>query len=248
MQARRLPARQGIVWVVAGYRLFRANPPLLTLLAFLYLMAFTVMLLLPAGIGGVLFPVLQPMLVLAIANGCRGIAATGRGGPPPDLLAGIRTRRRELLKLGALQLAGSLLVMLLMFAFGIKPDTEKPDQLLSVLALAAALSSPLLLAFWFAPLLTGWDGVSPLKSVFFSLVACLRNWRAFVVYAFALAAITLLAATLAVFAIQISENFGQIVAKVVEVLMIIFLLPIFLAGSYISYRDIFTTALASTND
>ena len=51
MQARRLLARQGIVWVVAGYRLFRANPPLLTMLTFLYLMVFTVMLVLPAGIG-----------------------------------------------------------------------------------------------------------------------------------------------------------------------------------------------------
>ena len=49
MQARRLPARQGIVWVVAGYRLFRANPPLLTMLSFLYLMVFTVMLVLPGS-------------------------------------------------------------------------------------------------------------------------------------------------------------------------------------------------------
>ena len=248
MQARRLPARQGIVWVVAGYRLFRANPPLLTLLSFLYLMAFTVMLVLPAGLGGVLFPVLQPLLILVIANGCRGIATTGRRGPPPDLLAGIRTRRRELIKLGSLQLVGSLLVMLAMFALGIKPDPEKPDELLPALALAVALSSPLLLAFWFAPLLTGWHEVPPLKSVFFSFVAAVRNLRAFVVYALTFAAITLVAATLAVFAVQVSDSFGQIVAKMIEILMVIFLLPIFLAGSYISYRDIFGTATPPAND
>ena len=65
MQARRLPARQGMVWVIAGYRLFRANMPLLSVLAFGYLMAFTVMLVLPGGIGGVLFPLLQPRLDVA---------------------------------------------------------------------------------------------------------------------------------------------------------------------------------------
>ncbi|MFY9329343.1 MAG: BPSS1780 family membrane protein [Georgfuchsia sp.] len=242
-----MPARQGIVWVIAGYRLFRANPPLLTMLTFFYLMAFTLMLVLPAGIGGVLFPILQPLLALAIANGCRAIAATGRVGPPPDLLAGIRTRIKDMVKLGSLQLAGSVLVMLAMLALGIESDPEKPDELLQAMALAVALSSPLLLAFWFAPLLTGWHEVPPLKSVFFSFVACLRNWRAFVVYGFALAVITLLAATLAVFAVQISEGFGQIVAKVVEVLMVIVGLPIFLAGGYISYRDIFTETQI-TND
>lgn len=245
MQARRLPARQGVVWVVAGYRLFRANPPLLTILTFLYLMVFTVMLVLPAGLGGMLFPVLQPMLALAIANGCRGIATTGRRGPPPDLMAGIRTRTGQLVKLGSLQLAGSLLVMLLVLVLGIRPDAEKPDELLQALALAAALSSPLMLAFWFAPLLTGWHDVPPLKSAFFSFVAGLRNWRAFLVYGLTLAAITLLPAAFAVFAMQVSEGFGQIAVKVVEIVMIILVLPIFFAGSYVSYRDIFA---ATTTD
>ena len=74
MQARRLPARQGVAWVVAAFQLFRANPPLLTILSFLYLMIAMLMLLLPGGVGGVLFPVVQPALVLIIANGCRSIA------------------------------------------------------------------------------------------------------------------------------------------------------------------------------
>ena len=244
MQARRLLARQGIVWVVAGYRLFRANPPLLTMLTFLYLMVFTVMLVLPAGIGGVLFPVLQPLLVFAIANGCRGIATAGRLVPLPYVLTGIRTRGRELVKLGSLQLIGSLLVMLILLVFDVKPDPEKPDDLLQAMALAVALSSPLLLAFWFAPLLTGWHDVPPVKSVFFSFVACLRNWRAFAVYGLTLAAASFLSALLAVFAMQSFGGVGQIVAKAIEILMVIVMLPIFLAGTYVSYRDIFAMPAA----
>lgn len=247
MQARRLPARQGLVWVVAGYRLFRSNPPLLSMLAFFYLMAFTVMLVLPGGVGGLLFPILQPLLALAIANGCHNIATTGRRGPLPDLLVGIRTRSRVLVKLGLLQLGGSLLVMLVLLVFGVKPDPDKPDELLQTMALAVTLSLPLLLAFWFAPLLTGWHDLPPLKSVFFSFVACMRNWRAFVVYGLTFAAITLLLTLLTVFAIQVFGDAGQFVAKAVEILLLILALPIFLTGAYVSYRDIFT-GTQTTND
>jgi hypothetical protein len=35
------------------------------------------------------------------------------------------------------------------------------------------------MAYWYAPVLAGWHGLSPAKALFFSFVACLRNWRAF---------------------------------------------------------------------
>jgi hypothetical protein len=36
--------------------------------------------------------------------------------------------------------------------------------------------------FWHAPALVHWHGLPPLKSLFFSLVACLRNFAAFAVF------------------------------------------------------------------
>jgi hypothetical protein len=36
--------------------------------------------------------------------------------------------------------------------------------------------------FWHAPALVHWHGVPPVKSLFFSLVACLRNFGAFTVF------------------------------------------------------------------
>ena len=41
---------------------------------------------------------------------------------------------------------------------------------------------PLSALFWHAPALVHWHGVPAIKSLFFSAVACLRNWRAFLVY------------------------------------------------------------------
>jgi hypothetical protein len=45
------------------------------------------------------------------------------------------------------------------------------------------LHTPLFLMFWHAPALVHWHGVTPAKSLFFSMVACLKNFGAYAVYA-----------------------------------------------------------------
>ena len=47
---------------------------------------------------------------------------------------------------------------------------------------AMALYLPLSLLFWHAPALVHWHGVSPIKSLFFSLMACYKNLGALTVY------------------------------------------------------------------
>ena len=239
MQAHRLPARQGVAWIIIGFRLFRANMPLLSILTFVFLMTFTLMLKLSI-IGAILFTVAQPAINLAIANVCRAVSTKGRQINAQDLQAGLRTRRTDLLKLGGLQLMGSILLMLIMAALDIKPDPAQPEQLPRIFAVVALLSSPMLLAFWFAPILCGWHDLPPLKALFFSLVAGLRNWRAFVIYALSVAAIIVVPSLLATFATQVSATFGQIVATAVEIVIVIVMLPVVLTGAYVSYRDIFT--------
>ena len=239
MQARRLPARQGLAWFIAGFRLFRANPPLLTSITFGYLLTVLLMLAIPFSIGGLLLPLVQPMLTLLLANGCRAVAIKGPRTTWADLPVGIREHRAALLRLGGLQLAGSMVVLLLSLALGLSPDPAKPDSALTAMLGILALSSPLLLAFWFAPLLTGWDSVAPVKSVFFSMVSTLRNWRAFAVYGVVLLGSLLAPALLVVVGYQVSASFGQILAGIVEFVVLIVVMPIITAGVYISYHDIF---------
>lgn len=61
---------------------------------------------------------------------------------------------------------------------------QAPDFQLAVL-LSMALYLPLSLLFWHAPALVHWHGVQPVKSLFFSLVACLRNFWAFTLFGLA---------------------------------------------------------------
>jgi hypothetical protein len=51
--------------------------------------------------------------------------------------------------------------------------------------------SPLVVLFWHAPALVHWHGVSPVKSLFFSAVACMRNAGAMLMYGFAWVALFL---------------------------------------------------------
>jgi hypothetical protein len=46
--------------------------------------------------------------------------------------------------------------------------------------------------FWHAPALVFWHGLAPVKSLFFSLVACYRNFWAFTVFGLAWMAIMVL--------------------------------------------------------
>ena len=43
MDARRLPARHGVLWLLAGFALFRRQPPLMTALTFGYLLTVVVL-------------------------------------------------------------------------------------------------------------------------------------------------------------------------------------------------------------
>ena len=238
MQAVRLPARYGLQWFLDGLRLFRTNPPLLSALTFLYFAVILLLLQLPV-IGQVLVPVLLPLLALVLANGCRAIA---RGGPKhlQELAAGCVEARPMLFKLGLMQLAGSLVVMSVAAALGLEFDPLKPEQSIPALLGLLALSLPLLFAFWFSPLLAGWHGTPAGKAVFFSLVGCLRNWRAMIAFVLTVLVLCILLPGLLVgAAAAISASFAQLVGTVIQVLMFVVALPAVNASGYLAYRDIF---------
>jgi len=238
MQARRLPARHGLFWLVAGARLYRSSTATLTSLTLAYLLVLLVSASLPL-IGAPLASLLRPFLVVMVANGCRVIAR--RSGPPPtpaELTAGLVAQRPQLLRLGGLYLVASLLALMAWLLLGGgagKEDMAASMAKLSLLALAVEMP------FWFAPLLTAWGQVPATKSLFFSLVSVVRNWRAFLVYAMAVA---LVSSIVGGFLVGLSSALPvPALATVLAVLAGLFLsfvlTPILMASIYLSYRDVF---------
>ena len=246
MQAQRLPAARGAFWLAAGFALYRRNPLLLGMLTLGYLMTVVAFGLLQP-IGQFLMPLALPALTVLVANGFRALdLAPSRTLPRGVLTSGLAEHRGALLRLGGLHLAGTMVVLAadLMLEGGhwssLMLDTsDETVQMMHMLRLMA-LASPLLLAFWFAPLLTAWAGVTAAKSMFFSFIAAWRNWRAFLAYGMAVLLIgVVLPGLLMIGAGLISQVLAEVVSVALRTVLLMVFAPVLMASVYLSYRDVF---------
>lgn len=188
-----VPPRTGLAWVRAGVRTFLRQPLALSGLFFMYTALVLVVSQLPLVgplIGGLLVPAATLGLMAASAE-----AESGRFPMPGVLFSAFRAGKqqmRAMLVLGVMYAAGSLLATglasLLAGAPTAPPVAPTPPADGAVnppdgaTLLALLLHMPLFMLFWHAPALVHWHGISPVKSLFFSAVAVLRNFGAHLVY------------------------------------------------------------------
>lgn len=251
MRARIVAAARGARWLVEGWRLFRAAPLGWLAMVFAYWLIMTLVSLVPyAGMAA------ASVLVPAFSVGFMAAArAVERGGSLELALLfdGLRHAPRAQLVLGLAYL-GALAAMLALSAAadggalarwmvtGERPDEAVlgSGELLAALLTAAAAYAPVMLLFWFAPPLVAWHSVGPAKALFFSLFACLMNWRAFLVYGALTAAVTLAAPFLAL-ALLLVVSGGTLRTPLMSLVfpLVVLLLPTLFASFYVSYRDVF---------
>ncbi|QDF98987.1 hypothetical protein CJ010_21840 [Azoarcus sp. DD4] len=248
MQAKQLPTQRGWAWLVEGLQLWRRSPALLSFLAFGYLLALIVVSLFPF-IGQPVASLLMPVLSLGVLNGCRAVDE-GRKVGPDILFSGFKGNVQSLVTIGGIYLVASLLVLvltsladggtLLKAMTGGNIDSEaaaSPAFTLSLL-IALGLSTPVMMAYWFAPLLAGWWKLTAPKAMFFSFHACLRNWRPFLAYALAL---MLFGAVLPGIIVGTLGLISPTLATLVSVPLPLILIPIVFASFYCNARDVFGT-------
>jgi len=254
MQALTLPAAQGWRWLTDGFRIFRRNHLMLTFLVVSYWVLMALVNVIPV-IGTIATTLCIPAFSVSLMNACRSIE---RGTPlgPQLLFSGFASNLRSLLTLGAIYLAavvailglsaladdGALMAMMLA---GQKPDAEtvSSGSLLLATEIALVLLCPLIMAYWYAPVLAGWHGLSPAKALFFSFVACLRNWRPFLVYSLAIGVVaTLVPGIVLGILAALLPNGASLVLVLMMVLLILVLAPTLFASFYVSYRDVFVSA------
>ncbi len=196
MKLQLVPARTGTLWVRLGIQTFCKQPLALTGLFFMCMAALSIISLVPV-LGSIAAMVLLPAMALAMMAATLE-ASKGSFPSPAILLGALRTSQqglRPMLVLGALYATGFMAVlgasMLLdggefaRFFMGDRTAeqvSQDPGQLLSGMLGFMLLYLPLSLAFWHAPALVYWHGISPGKSLFFSLVACWRNKWAYLVF------------------------------------------------------------------
>lgn len=206
MKLQIVPARTGIAWVKLGIRAFWRQPLALAALFFMTMAAMSLATMVPL-VGPALALALLPSATLAMMV-ASAEAAQGRFPTPAVLLVAFRTgqqRLRDMLVLGALYAVGFLAVMGLsallddgQFArvylggAALTKEVAEDPAFQSAMYLSMALYLPLSLLFWHAPGLVHWHSVPPVKALFFSIVACVRNIGAFTVYGLGWLAVFLL--------------------------------------------------------
>ena len=248
MQARIVETKRGAAWLADGWRMFRGAPLGWIAIVFAYWFLMTVVSIVPL-IGVAAASILVPAFSVGFMAAARSSEKRG-AVEMAFLFDGFRHYLRGQLILGVIYFAclgvvlaattladdGALAGWMLT---GRRPAEEvlRSDAFLSALFIAAALYTPVLMMFWFAPPLAAWHGTAPAKALFFSFFACLMNWRAFLAYG----AVTLAVALVLPFAVLsvVALASLQVAALSLVFPLLLVLLPTLFASFYASYRDVF---------
>jgi hypothetical protein len=250
-----VPARTGIQWVRLGLQTFMKQPLALAALVFMYSTIAVAMLIVPI-VGPFLMMALVPMGTLGLMAATK-VAETSSFPMPYVLLTAFRASRervRAMLVLGVLYAVAIILISLIVHVLVDVPDVagKEPAELaqmpefvgalFATMLWSAVLYLPVSLAFWHAPALVHWHGVPPVKSLFFSFVACMRNAGAFTMYG--LAWIGVLAVIVAASSLAALVNpwlFGVVFGAATTLASIAFYISI-----WFTFRDSFLDAEGNT--
>ena len=191
-----VPASTGLAWAKLGMKTFLQQPLAMSGLFFMFMALLSIVSLLPF-IGSALALALLPGATLGLMAATQE-AAKGNFPMPSILVSAFRAGRQRLnamAVLGAMYSVGFLAIMgvsslidggqfakLYLVGGKITEELVMQSSFQAAMWVTLALYIPLSLMFWHAPALVHWHGVAPVKSVFFSLMACYKNLGAFTVY------------------------------------------------------------------
>jgi len=235
LPGKRVPAGDGIAWIVQGWRLFRMAPLMWVLSMVVVLVAFALLGLLQA-FGGLVALFVKVLFFAGFMVACRELERSGNFDLE-HLLAGFR---KNVLSLLIVALVTSVCViailvitgLFMVIMIGAQILVQDPKDLLAILTASAlfamlgllimlALLTPLAMAYWFAPALVVMHGLGAFAALKASFMGCLRNFIPFLVYSVVMGLLACAAV--------LTAGVGFIVW-----------IPVAIASTYAAYRAIFT--------
>ncbi len=197
MKLKLVPARTGATWVKLGMQTYAKQPLALTGLFFMFMALMSVATMVPL-VGLPIAMTVLPAITLGLMAATLE-ATQGKFPMPLLLLSGLRAgpvKLRAMLSLGAMYAAGFMCAMGVsyvvdgggfanMYLGGHVPDKDlmASGAFMAAMWTFIGLHLPLSLLFWHAPALVYWHDLTPGKAMFFSIVACFRNFWALTVFA-----------------------------------------------------------------
>lgn len=240
IEARQVNASNGWNWIVEGFALFKRSPVIWIALFIVYLLI-SMVLSMVKMVGPIVLNLLAPVFVAGFMLGCRALD-NDEELEINHLFAGFKQHTAQLITVGGMYLAGIIIVVGIMFAgtdhavlhalfSGEKLDQQQAaaalgNGFLLTALLGMLLMVPLIMAYWFAPILVAFHGLSGPEAMKQSFKACLRNIMPFFVYSLISMVLLVLAA--------IPLGLGLLI-----------MIPTMTASLYVSYKDIFAASVAS---
>jgi hypothetical protein len=237
MEARKLSASDGWLWIKQGLYLFKKSPILLIALIAITLAALLTASRIPYA-GELIVGLLFPILFVGLMRGYQALE-NDEELELAHLFSAFQQGAPMLVSLGAINIIAESVIFLIMSNTGGKalvdiltsgePVTDPAILYAAIqsagiaIPLGLLLFSALLMATQFAPMLVAFNRLSPFSALKASLRACLRNMAPLSVYG----------AMMMLFAF---------VAALPMMLGLIVLIPIMVTSIYAAYRRLFPTA------
>jgi len=229
LHIRHVPAGNAWTWVVNGFNLFKANPAMWIILLLIYLAIMIPLSMLPV-IGSVLSTLLAPVFAAGMMWGCQALVRN-HDLEINHLFEGFKHNTSQLVAVGGIYML-SLLFIAVVVVIALDKDTvellvkgrnlspEQASGLLLPILVAMLFIMPVLMAYWFAPILAGLHNLRAIDAMKLSFFACLKNVVPFLLYGIIFMLLLILAI--------IPFGIGLFVV-----------IPMMMTSLYASYADVF---------
>jgi uncharacterized membrane protein len=235
LQIKQVPAANAWAWTVRGFELFKANPAMWIILFVIYLAIMVPISLVPV-IGSVMSTLLAPVFAAGLMWGCKALTQQ-QDLEINHLFAGFKQNTAQLIAVGGYYMV-SLLTIAVFVVLSLdketvdvlmKGQTVSPEQasaMMLPILIAMFFLVPVLMAYWFAPVLVGLNNLTATEAMKLSFKACLQNVLPFFVYGL-------------IFMLLL------IVALIPFGLGLLVVVPVMMTSLYASYVDVFNIAEAT---
>jgi len=229
LESRQVPAGNAWAWIVSGFNLFKANPVMWIVILLIYLAIIIPISFIPV-IGSIVTTLLAPVFAAGMMWGCKALVLK-QDLEINHLFEGFKKNTAQLIAVGGVYML-SLLVIMVMVVLTLDKDTmelimkgqevspAQANAMMLPILIAMLFILPILMAYWYAPVLIGLHNLTVLEAMKLSFIACLKNMLPFLLYGLIFMVILVVAI--------IPVGLGLIIA-----------VPVMMTSLYTSYVDVF---------
>lgn len=229
LESRQVAAGQAWAWIVSGFELFRANPVMWIVILLIYLAIIIPISLVPV-LGSIISTLLAPVFAAGMMWGCKALV-NKQDLEINHLFEGFKKNTAQLIAVGGIYML-SLLVIMVMVVLSLNKEVvellmkgkelspEQASAIMLPILIAMLFIVPILMAYWYAPVLIGLHNLTAVEAMKLSFSACLKNMLPFLLYG--------LIFTVILVAAIIPFGLGLVVA-----------IPVMMTSLYTSYVDVF---------